>query len=232
MCFLRSMILPNICFRGFVCFKLQRESSLVVSCLCITTLKPRHWFISPEIKVTLIRIIQSHSFLAPTVQAAPQLYRCTVDTRCNFSMSYCLWEWDLFIRYPFYRQYSTIYLYVMFFLCQSVHLNFIVNMQTKWTICFRIYSFGLYMMAYLHTYLSSPPLPPRPQIHNMVILCSDDLDISNEGTCFTAVNIIWTCSMLMRFFGGSIAPELLVKLVYLLSSFLQFYHPGPNGTAF
>lgn len=42
-------------------------------------------------------------------------------------MYYHLWERDLFINIPFYRQYSTIYLYVLFFLCQSVHLIYIVH---------------------------------------------------------------------------------------------------------
>lgn len=57
----------------------ERKSSPVVSRLCITTLKPCHWFISPEIKVTLMCAIQSHSFLTPAVQAARQLYCCTVQ---------------------------------------------------------------------------------------------------------------------------------------------------------
>lgn len=44
------------------------------------------------------------------------------------------------------------------------------------------------MIAYLHTYLSTPP----PQIHIVVILSYDDVDISNEGICFYATSIIWT----------------------------------------
>lgn len=31
--------------------------------------------------------------------------------------------------FPFYRRYGTIYLYVLFFLCLSVHLDYIVHMQ-------------------------------------------------------------------------------------------------------
>lgn len=156
-----------VCFRGFICFKLREESSTVVSCLCITTLKPCHWFISPEIKVTLMCIIQSHSFLAPAVQAARQLCCCTVDAQCNFSMYYHLWEWELFINIPFYGQYSTIYLYVLFSLCQSVHLNYIVHMQMIWTLCFRIYC--LFCTWWLICTPTSPAPPPSCSIHIVVI---------------------------------------------------------------
>lgn len=100
---------------AFVCFKLpQRAAPLPYLCVLTTTLKPCHWFILPDIKVTLTCIIQSHSFLAPTVQAARHMYCCTVEVRCNFLMCYHLWEWGLFIDIPLDRQYSTIYLYVLF----------------------------------------------------------------------------------------------------------------------
>lgn len=136
-----------------VCFKL-RERGAVVSRLCIRTLKPWHFFFfSPLIKVTLTCIVNSHSFLAPTVQAARQFHCCTINA--TYSVFYHWWEWDLFI----YRQYSTIYLYVLFIPCHSsVHLNYIVNMQTIWNLCFMVLLCVLYMMAYLHTYFSSSPL--------------------------------------------------------------------------
>lgn len=85
-------------------------------------------------------IIQSHSFLAPTVQAARQLYCCIVDTQCNFSMYYHLWEWDLFINIPFYRQYSTIYLYVSFFSVSKV---------STWTILYICRWYELYVLGFI-----------------------------------------------------------------------------------
>lgn len=34
------------------------------------------------------------------------------------------------------------------------------------------------------------PLQLPPSIHIVVILCYDDVDISNEGTCFNATSVI------------------------------------------
>ena len=153
-----------VCFRGFVCFKLREKSSPVVSRLCITTLKPCHWFISPEIKVTLMCAIQSHSFLTPAVQAARQLYCCTVAL-CNSTTYYNLWEWGLFINIPFYRQYSTIYLCC--FLCVKVSTLSILYI-CRW---YELYVLGL-MVCFVHDGLFAHlPLqpPPPPPIHIVVI---------------------------------------------------------------
>lgn len=134
----------------------------------------------------LWRMLPNH--IPSSLPLLKQLVSCTVDARCNFSVYYHLWEWDLFMNIPFYRQYSTIYLYVsFFFLCQSVHLNYIVHMQMIWTLCFRIY--GLFCTWWL---ICTPTSPAPPSIHIVVILCYDDGDISNEGTCFNATSIIWT----------------------------------------
>lgn len=126
---------PNICslFALVVLFALScTEPSPLLLPFCITTLFC-HWFISPEIKVTLMMgSVQSRSFLPPAVQAAHQL-------NCTFSVCWRLWEWDLFINIPFYRWYSSIYLYVLFILCPSVHLNYVVYMQMIWNFCFRVY---------------------------------------------------------------------------------------------
>lgn len=109
--------------------------------------------------------------------------------RCNFSMYYQLWEWGLFIDIPFYIGCIALYICMCcFFLWQSVHLNYIVQMI--WTLCFRINC--LFCTWWIICTPTSPaPPPPRPPIHIMVILCYDG-DMSNEGTCFNATNIIWT----------------------------------------
>jgi len=151
--------LSLVCFRGFVCFKLLGKAVHVLSLLCITTLKPCHWFILPEIKVTLMCIIQSHSFLAPTVQAGRHLYCCTVDMRRNFSMYYHLWEWELFINIPFYRQYSTMYLCVFFF-CVKVSTLTILYI-CRW---YELYVLG-FIVCFVHDGLFAhlPLQLPSPQ---------------------------------------------------------------------
>lgn len=77
---------PNICslFALVVLFALScTEPSPLLSPFCITTLKFCHWFISPEIKVTLMMgSVQSRPFFPPAVQAAHQLYCHTVHFRC------------------------------------------------------------------------------------------------------------------------------------------------------
>lgn len=102
---------------------------------------------------------QSHSFLAPAVQAAHQLHCCTVDGQCNFSMCYHLWEWDLFIDIPFYRQYSTIYLYVLFF-CVKVSTLTILYI-CRWYELFLVLGFTV---CFVHDGLFAHlPLKPPPQ---------------------------------------------------------------------
>lgn len=69
------------------------ESSPVASHLCtMTTLKPCHWFILLEIKVTFVFIVQSHSFLAPTVRAARGFLllhcRCVTGVRSIYQYSF------------------------------------------------------------------------------------------------------------------------------------------------
>lgn len=176
-----------VCFRGFVCFKLLRKAALSCRVYASQHWKPCHWFISPKIKVTLTCITQSHSFLAPTVQAACQLYCCIVDARCNL---YCVLSFVGVRLYLWiFLSIGSIALYICmcrFFLCQSVHLNYIVHMQMIWTLCFRIY--GLFCTWWL---ICTPTSPALPSIHILVILCYD-VDISNEGTCFNATSIIWT----------------------------------------
>lgn len=140
---------------------------------------------------------QSHSFLAPTVQAARQLYCCSIDMRCNVSMYYHLREWDLSIFLSIGS--IALYIYVLFFLCQSFHLNYIVYMQMIWTLCFRIYC--LFCTWWL---ICTPTSPAPPSIHIVVILCYNDVDISNDdGTCEHLMqhgSFELKCSILMKVF--------------------------------
>lgn len=138
--------------------KAARVSSLVLSRLCITTLKPCHWVISSDIKVTLTCIIQSHSFLTPTAQAAGQLWGCTVDIHATFSIYTCGSELYLSI----FLHIGSISLYI----CMCCCFFFLVSKCPPYLYCIYADSvnfkfldllFILYVMAYLHTYLSSSP---------------------------------------------------------------------------
>lgn len=111
-------------------------------------------------------------------------------------------------------------------------------MQTRWTLCFWDLLCCLYMMAYLHTYLSSPPSSPLSPY------CDDFTwwwcHISNEGTCRDAnkhhLNLnaalmillyakgnscvdvgffLFVC--LCTFSGVAVSPELLVKFCWPVS---------------
>lgn len=63
---------------------------------------------------------------------------------------------------------------------------YIVHMQKIWTLCFRFYC--LFSTWWL---ICTPTSPAPLSIHIVVILCYDDVDISNEGTCCFNAKIIW-----------------------------------------
>lgn len=168
---------------GFICFKLPWEAAM--SYLVYAS---QHW--SPAIGLSLRRSrwlwCELSNHIPFSLPLFKQLINCTVETGCNFPMYYHLWEWDLLINIPFDRQYSTIYLYVLFFLCQSVHLIFIVHIQMIWTLCFRM------CCLFCTWWLICTPSPIPPSIRIVVILFYDDVDISNEGKCFNATSVIST----------------------------------------
>lgn len=125
----------------------------------------------------------------------------TALLHCKYTMQlfsvFNLWEWALFIDIPFCGQYSTMYLCVVFlFLCQSVPLNYIVNMQMIWTWRFRIYC------LFCKWWLFCTPTSPAPlSIHVVVIfMFYDDVDISNEGILTPDTSYELTYNTLIRFF--------------------------------
>lgn len=169
-------------------------------------------------------ITQSHSFLAPTVQAGPHLYCCTVDMRRNFSMYYHLWEWELFINIPFYRQYSTMYLCVFFF-CVKVSTLTILYI-CRW---YELYVLG-FIVCFVHDGLFAhlPLQLPSPQSilwwFYVMMMWTYQM---KERVLMQQASFELKCRILMRVFllyakgntrvdllrwllGGAISPELLV----------------------
>lgn len=122
-----------VCFRGFICFKLQGRKQPG----CILFMHHN----DEALPLVYIAGVQGDFDVYQPVTFLPGSHHSVVllHCGCSFSVYYHLWEWDLFINVPFRRQYSTIYLYVTFIPCQSVHLNYNVHMQTIWTLCCRIY---------------------------------------------------------------------------------------------
>lgn len=225
-----------ICFRGFVCFKLLRKKQpRCISFMHHTTLKPCHWFISPEIKVTLTCIIQSHSSLAPTVQAAHQLCCCTVDTRCNFSVCVIICGSEVYLSIFLSIGSIALYICMCCFFCVKVSTLTILY-RSRW---YELYVLG-FIVCFVHDGLFAhlplqPPPPLNPycdfyvmmvwtyQMKECVLMHHFNLNAAYWWGFFTVCKEEHWCRSRMAF------REVPLSWIGLLSCFLQFYQLGPNA---